>query len=256
MNLSVVNPYESDRLLSEYLCFHYGSKEELLPWAFGPHEALGFPVRCVAAALENVGLSSRHRALDVGCAVGGACFELSRSFEQVVGIDYSQRFIDAAEQIRKVGRIEYLLKNSGASFEKTSANLPEGAHPSRIVFETGDAHSLRTDLKEFNLVIACNLLCRLSEPARFLARLKDLVVPGGTLLITTPHTWSEEFTAEQFWLDDGLSSDGEPVVRIQSQLGEHFRLNQILDLPFLIREHRRKYQWSVAQASIWTRRPI
>jgi hypothetical protein len=26
------------------------------------------------------------------------------------------------------------------------------------------------------------------------------------------------------------------------------------DLPFLIREHQRKFQWSVAEATIWRRR--
>jgi hypothetical protein len=36
-------------------------------------------------------------------------------------------------------------------------------------------------------------------------------------------------------------------------LGE-FNLVTTKDLPFLIREHARKFQWSVAQASIWQRR--
>jgi hypothetical protein len=30
-------------------------------------------------------------------------------------------------------------------------------------------------------------------------------------------------------------------------------LESIRDLPFLLREHARKYQWSVAQASLWRR---
>jgi 2-polyprenyl-3-methyl-5-hydroxy-6-metoxy-1,4-benzoquinol methylase len=36
-------------------------------------------------------------ALDIGCAVGGATFELARSFSHVLGIDYSQSFVDAAQ---------------------------------------------------------------------------------------------------------------------------------------------------------------
>ena len=34
----------------------------------------------------------------------------------------------------------------------------------------------------------------------------------------------------------------------------HFDFIAAKDLPFLIREHARKYQWSVAQATIWRRK--
>ena len=36
-------------------------------------------------------------ALDLGCAVGGAAFELARSFSHVLGIDFSHKFIEAAQ---------------------------------------------------------------------------------------------------------------------------------------------------------------
>jgi hypothetical protein len=39
------NPYESTKLLGEYLLFHYGKNEEVLPWPNGPVEALGFTKR-------------------------------------------------------------------------------------------------------------------------------------------------------------------------------------------------------------------
>ena len=38
------------------------------------------------------------------------------------------------------------------------------------------------------------------------------------------------------------------------ELSEYFVLVRELDLPFLIREHARKFQWSVAQATIWIRK--
>jgi hypothetical protein len=37
-------------------------------------------------------------------------------------------------------------------------------------------------------------------------------------------------------------------------LDPHFTLARTLELPFLIREHARKFQWSVAQATVWIRR--
>jgi 2-polyprenyl-3-methyl-5-hydroxy-6-metoxy-1,4-benzoquinol methylase len=40
------------------------------------------------------------KALDVGCAVGGTSFELSRDFDHVVGIDFSHAFVDAANAMK------------------------------------------------------------------------------------------------------------------------------------------------------------
>ena len=41
---------------------------------------------------------------------------------------------------------------------------------------------------------------------------------------------------------------------LEAALTGHFRLVAVRDLPFLIREHARKFQWSVAEATIWLRR--
>ncbi|MEI6871568.1 MAG: hypothetical protein WCL08_04740, partial [Verrucomicrobiota bacterium] len=56
------NPYETRKLLSEYLLFHYGSSQEVLPFTQGPHEGLGYPVRCVRECLEPARLPSEGRA--------------------------------------------------------------------------------------------------------------------------------------------------------------------------------------------------
>jgi len=40
---------------------------------------------------------------------------------------------------------------------------------------------------------------------------------------------------------------------IVSALEPNFTLKATCGLPFLIREHERKYHFSIAQASIWTR---
>ena len=45
----------------------------------------------------------------------------------------------------------------------------------------------------------------------------------------------------------------EAPVMEKRRLGRGFERVRVLDLPFLIREHARKFQWSVAQASVWIR---
>lgn len=65
---------------------------------------------------------------------------------------------------------------------------------SRVSFSHGDACNLPEDLGEFGCVLAANLVCRLPNPYQFLDRLPSLVAPGGTLIITSPYSWCEQFT--------------------------------------------------------------
>lgn len=251
-----VNIYESGRLLSEYLLFHYGEERDVLPCAFGPREALGFAVRCVSECLDVSKLPPRARALDLGCAVGRSTFELARHCEEVIGIDYSRGFISAARQLKESGRLEFARIDEGVLTTKCVARVPEEIDRSRVEFEPGDAMDLREELGQFDVLLAANLLCRLSDPAKCLRQLSRLVKSGGQLIITSPGTWMEEFTPRGNWLG-GFERDGARVTTLDglwAALENDFTLERTLDLPFLIREHQRKFQWSVAQASTWKRR--
>ena len=81
-----MNPYETLKLVEEYLLFHYGEAAEVLPYEDGPVAALGFAVRSVTQMVD-VG-KQRGRALDLGCSVGRSSFELSKFCDTVVGIDF------------------------------------------------------------------------------------------------------------------------------------------------------------------------
>lgn len=244
--------YESDEILQQYLLFHYGKADEQLPWESGPVGALDFPRRCVTEGLVPDRLPDRTRALDVGCAVGASSFALAEIFEETVGIDYSDTFIMAARTLAREGQIAYSFRETGQLTKSLIAHRPEGPH-GRIQFEQGDAERLRAGLGSFDAVLAANLLCRLANPRNFLERLVELVRPGGQLVITTPNTWLESFTAPGFWLG-GTPETGEPLEALTAELDPHFERDAVWDMPFLIREHKRKYQWSVAQASRWIRR--
>jgi putative 4-mercaptohistidine N1-methyltranferase len=244
--------YESNLLLCQYLLFHYGSSDQQLPWKAGPREALAFPVRCVQEGVDLNRLPARRRALDVGCAVGRATFELGRIFESVTGIDYSHAFVDAANRIAEAGSLSYQYQETGTILAEAVAEHPDGVG-GKVAFSQGDAQDLPADLGRFDCVLAANLLCRLGQPDRFLERLPDLLEPSGQLIITTPNTWLESFTAREFWLG-ATPETGEPLEALKERLQSDFELDTVWDMPFLIREHQRKYQWSVAQASRWIKR--
>jgi 2-polyprenyl-3-methyl-5-hydroxy-6-metoxy-1,4-benzoquinol methylase len=172
--------------------------------------------------------------------------------ESVTGIDYSHAFVDAANRIAEAGSLSYQYQETGTILAEAVAEHPDGVG-GKVAFSQGDAQDLPADLGRFDCVLAANLLCRLGQPDRFLERLPDLLEPSGQLIITTPNTWLESFTAREFWLG-ATPETGEPLEALKERLQSDFELDTVWDMPFLIREHQRKYQWSVAQASRWIKR--
>ncbi|MCB1089877.1 MAG: methyltransferase domain-containing protein, partial [Verrucomicrobiae bacterium] len=163
-----MNPYEQDRVLHTYLLFHYGTREQILhgsPLESGVGAALSddhfrFPVATVADTF-HLADAPFERALDLGCAVGRSSFELSRHAREVIGIDYSHAFIEAAEALRDGQTLSYHRYSEAQLWDVLLAAAPAEARPQAIQFEVGDAQHLRHDLGAFDLVHAANLLCRL-----------------------------------------------------------------------------------------------
>jgi putative 4-mercaptohistidine N1-methyltranferase len=242
-----MNPYESNKLLGEYLLFHYGAPEEILPpgraWPPGMEAALGFPAR--TAARFSPGRVAR--GLDVGCAVGRSTFEMARHCDHVLGVDFSQSFIQAAESLRQGGEIRYDRLEEGTLTTPLTARAPDHATRESLAFVQGDAMDLPAELGSFDRVHAANLVCRLPEPLRFLRRLPDLVKPGGELVLATPCTWLAEYTPPDQW------PPHDTFAWLRNELEPAFALQSHGDEPFLIRETARKFQWSTALLTVWRR---
>jgi putative 4-mercaptohistidine N1-methyltranferase len=242
-----MNIYETRKLVDEYLLFHYASAAEVLPWSFGPEAALSFAVRSVSQLIGSVPAGAV--ALDLGCAVGRSAFELrAQGCASVLGIDYSQAFVDAAAAVQRGEALSYQRLEEAAVTTQLTAAFADAALRKAVSFEQGDAMNLRADLGSYDVVHAANLLCRLTQPELLLNRLPSLVKPGGQLLLTTPCTWLAEFTPPENW------PTGRTLDWLRSRLEEHFVLEQEQDLPFLIRETARKFQWTVAMGTRLRRR--
>ena len=244
------NPYESRKQVDEYLFFHYATFAEAAGGLPVPEGAWGFPARVVAELLE--GSPPARTALDVGCAVGASCFELAQTIPNVTGIDFSRAFIDAAVDLKNTGTIVASVPSEGRRRLHFRACVAEGIDRGRVSFEVGDAMNLRPDLGSFDVVLAANLVCRLPDPARFVRRLADLVATGGQLLLATPFSWLPEFTPESQWI--GGREDSPPSQEILADmLSPWFTLEASKNLPFLIREHARKFQYGISLGTRWRR---
>ncbi len=239
--------YESDKLLAEYLLFHFGTAADVLPsgraWPAGMHSALDFAVRTVSHFSQQ----PAARGLDLGCAVGRSAWEMARHCDEVIGIDFSHAFIAAAERLRTAGAVPYVRHEEGHVSTPLVAHPPVGIDGARIRFEQGDAMHLRADLGSFDRVHAANLLCRLPEPLMLLEKFPTLVRAGGELVLATPCTWLEEFTPRDRW-PAGTTRDW-----LRSNLLGNFDCVAETEEPFLIRETARKFQWSSSLVTVWRR---
>lgn len=250
------SPYESPKLLGEYLLLHYGTEEDLRHESMPIHTsttATPFPVRCVRELLDQSLVSPDATALEVGCSVGASAFELTRSCSRVEASDFSQSFITTASTIQREGCVTGFRMVEGDIWERFVAAPPPDIDRSRVVFSVADATNLPDYPSTFDVVLAANLICRLTDPDAFLQRAAKLVKPGGQLLLTTPFTWLEEYTPRERWIggtSPGLRSETE----LSRRLEVGFRLHRRRNLPFLIREHERKYQLGIALGTCWVRR--
>ena len=242
--------YETDKQLSEYAEFHYGDEY----WG-----TANFPKQLAQLAIRAMGEKPAARALDLGCATGRASFELAQHFAQVTGIDFSARFIDLGVQLASQGVIRYTVVDEGelVSYrERRLADMGLEKNSARVEFFQGDACNLKPHFANYDLILAANLIDRLYSPLKFLTSVHERLNLGGLLLIASPYTWLEEHTQRAQWLG-GFKKDGEnfsTLDGLKQALAPHFRLLQgPLDVPFVIRETRRKFQHSCSELTIWER---
>ncbi len=243
------NTYETDLQLSQYCEFHYGDEY---------FNTANFPKACIEKAAQYFNhLDKRAKALDLGCAVGRSTFELAKYFDEVLGIDYSARFIDKAIQVHEHQSLRYTLTMEGEImdfYERDLKALGLSELKGKIDFMQGDACNLAKKYSNFDLIFAGNLIDRLRSPRAFLKSISDHMNPGALLIITSPYTWLTEFTPKEEWLG-GYKRDGENVTTLmglKEELSDRFELiDSQIEIPFVIRETKRKFQHSISEMSVW-----
>lgn len=163
----------------------------------------------------------------------------------------------------------------------------------RVHFFKGDACALsdyaesKDGFGQFDGVIMANLLCRLPYPRATLEALPKVVNTGGVVVLVTPFSWLEgtltryhaqaavvrispknfilvaffqtDFTPRSNWLGGFIDPViGQPIhskvvlAEIMQNLG--FVKIHEQQMPLIIREHRRKYQYILSEATGWRKK--
>jgi len=245
--------YETDALKAQYLDFHYGEQTY-----FGVEN---YPKTCaklcIQACKENhVPL---NKALDLGCAVGRSTFELALGgFDEVCGVDLSSNFIKTANEFKDKKVMKYVMKTEGKLVDRKEVcitSLGLNSVSDKVRFEVGNAGKLDFDrFNSYDLVFGGNLLCRMDYPKDFLKNVHHLLNVGGLFILTSPCTWLAEYTEESEWVG-GYENNSREVTTydgIKEILKENFvEIKSPHEVEFVIRETKRKFQHSFAQATYW-----
>ncbi|MBV1931787.1 MAG: tRNA 5-methoxyuridine(34)/uridine 5-oxyacetic acid(34) synthase CmoB [Porticoccaceae bacterium] len=145
----------------------------LHPWRKGPYALFGLDIdtewrsdlkwQRLQAEIEPL---VDRLVLDVGCGNGYHCWRmLGDGARRVIGIDPSPRFI------HQFYALEYFA-------EKARADLPVDILPLSI-------EAMPTELKAFDTVFSMGVLYHRRSPMDHLRELKDLLRPGGQLVLET-----------------------------------------------------------------------
>ena len=245
------NKYETDLVVSRFCESHWGNtyfNTEL------------FPKKAAEICLRYFKNHPKGKALDLGCAAGRTTFELAREFDFVTGLDFSARFIRIAVELQEKGKMQYILPEEGdlVSFHhKTLKDFGLEGLENKVEFYQADATNLKKIFTGYDLVFCGNLIDRLYDPGKFLSTIHERINDGGMLILSSPYTWEEEYTARDKWLG-GYRKDGEPVWSInglQQYLDAHFEMvGESFEVPFVLRETKRKFQHTLSEFTVWKKK--
>lgn len=279
------NPiYETETLLNEYLLLHYGTYSDVLTISDVPKiskssksskisvppdisvisdiptKFIDFPKRCadlIKTSVQKYNIEC-NRALDIGCAVGRVCFEISPVFQEVIGIDNSESFIKTANELKAGKTIHYSKKEEGDITLPLSITLkPTNKKYDNIIFELADACNISQTLGSFNVILMANVLCRVPNPKQCLLNLissPGFLANNGLFIILSPYSWLESFTDKTEWLG-GIERSNQKIYTAETLKkllsSQNLTLLEEFEMPFLIREHARKFQLIISHGMIW-----
>ncbi len=191
------NGYDAPIMLSAYLWSHFGDHMD--------DSRATDAYRIWSESLQSGG----GDALDIGCAVGRLCFELSKTHERVIGVDTSTAFIAKAREIVSRKQLDFDLIVEGHLTQKRHLKFNNGWNFENVDFVVADAMALPFPQHDFASVAAINILEKVSDPLKHLTEVNRVLRADTSMfLFSDPFSWDPAFSRPERWL--GGSKNGTP----------------------------------------------
>lgn len=231
---------EDDAMVNAHMSFFYPPAGTYFPYELDVGSVHTYPSRVAqeCARIAQKCSAPVSRALDFGCSVGRTSFELTRTYDSVMGIDTTARFIAACHSMRSGGNMKYRRTDQDGAEEVILATVPDDipeADRQRTEFWQGNLRNLSVHYGTFDLVLISDPLLHVTLPLAVVEHVSKFVNPGGLLVFSAPVS---------------LSPDGDKTL---SDVIRGFTHVESADLPFLVRESSRKFQLGVAHLTAWQR---
>lgn len=184
--------------LSTYCFDHYG---DLDPEESGDSPGSpGCVARLLRQGLSALGNRAPGPAIDIGCAVGRASFELAQATDGLVlGVDLNFGMLRTTARIQREGRIRYSKRRGGVVFERRE--FPARFEKAENVdFWVCDATRLPFRSQTFGLCASLNVVDCVASPYDHLAELSRVLMPGSGAVIATPYDWNAAATPVDAWV--------------------------------------------------------
>jgi len=195
------------------------------------------PPRTVNAAIPA--------AVEVGCGPGGLLPGLAeRCPAGAIGLDLRLSMLRVAARLTRGETLKLPLRTEGRRFEEVEV-VGSGPAPLPVRLVQGDVAAPPLEAEAYPLVAAVSLLDTVPDPLVALGQLDALVVPGGLLLLASPHSWEPHVTPPDRWWSHAGATGRETL---RAALGgglpelphlDYAVLEEARDLPWALPAHRR-----------------
>lgn len=242
--------YETDPIVAQNCEFHYGDDY---------FEVENYPEKIAQISLAAMQGREKKKALNIGCKVGRSSFELAVEFDFVTGLDATARNFKIALEMKDKGYMLYALAKEGEiqSFhERRLTDLGLDGVRHKVDFFQADVSNLIDRYKGYDLILVDDIIDRIYNPIKFLESVHLRVNFGGLLILSSSYDWQEGYTERKNWIG-GFKKAGENVSTLDGlkhYLEPNFKLlMKPKEVPYVIREGERKFQYCIAELTIWER---